>query len=148
MTPTQSRLEFICRGGLFASLTRRNSAGSSYPPVPANVRICLGANRTSIVGSSWSRRRRMDEDRGTGRLKDEDIRTEMPGTGVATQAQVRDSDGKDMPTGDGTDGDTTDGTDGDARDADGTDTKDTDGTDTKDTDGTDTQDSDATDTTS
>jgi hypothetical protein len=72
----------------------------------------------------------MDEDRGTGRLKDEDIRTEMPGTGVATQAQVRDSDGKDMPTGDGTDGD--------ARDADGTDTKDTDGTDTQDSDATDT----------
>jgi len=79
----------------------------------------------------------MDEDRGIGRLTDEDIRTVMPGTGVATKPQVRDTDGKDMPAGDGTDGDTTDGTDGDARDADGTDTKDTDGTDTQDSDATD-----------
>ncbi len=79
----------------------------------------------------------MDDERTTDRLTDEDIRTVMPGTGVATKAQVRDSDGKDMPSGDGTDGDTTDGTDGDASDADGTDTKDTDGTDTQDSDATD-----------
>jgi len=61
----------------------------------------------------------MDEDRGIGRLTDEDIRTVMPGTGVATKPQVRDTDGKDMPAGDGTDGDTTDGTD--TQDSDATD---------------------------
>jgi hypothetical protein len=66
----------------------------------------------------------MDDDRT---VRDEDITTVMPGTGVATQEQVRDTDGTDTKDTDGTDGD---GTDGDARDADGTDTKDTDGTDT------------------
>ncbi len=76
----------------------------------------------------------MGEDRT---LTDEDIKTVMPGTGIATTAQMKDTDGTDTPMGDGTDGDSTDSTDGDARDADGTDTQDQDGTDTKDMDGTD-----------
>jgi hypothetical protein len=79
------------------------------------------------------------DDTTTQELRDEDIRTVMPGTsgapgtGVGTSAETD----PDQMDGDGTDGDATDQKDGDAADQDATDSKDADGTDTGDMDGTD-----------
>ena len=65
------------------------------------------------------------DDTATKELRDEDIRTVMPGTAEVVKAET-DPDQKD---GDGTDGDGTDQQDGDAADQDGTDSQDADGTD-------------------
>ena len=61
----------------------------------------------------------MEQERPEG-LTDDDLQTEMPGTGPVPDGN---GDGTD---GDGTDGD---GTDGDGTDSDGTDTRDADGSD-------------------
>src|SRR5918996_6102926 len=67
------------------------------------------------------------DDTTTQELRDEDIRTVVPGTS-ATRAETE----PDTMDGDGTDGDATDQKDGDAADQDATDSKDADGTDTGD----------------
>lgn len=77
----------------------------------------------------------------TRELTDEDIRTVMPRTSAAPQAETDPG----TMDGDGTDGDATDKKDGDAADQDGTDGKDAD---SKDADGTDAGDMDGTDGTS
>ncbi|HEX5936244.1 MAG TPA: hypothetical protein VFZ75_00920 [Actinomycetota bacterium] len=73
------------------------------------------------------------DDTTTKELTDDEIRTVMPGSGVAPAAETD----PDTMGGDGADGDTTDQTDGDSGDQDGTDGKDADGTDSGDMDGTD-----------
>jgi hypothetical protein len=71
------------------------------------------------------------DDQTQGTLTDEDIRTVLPGGGVATKVETvpdtddtdgtdtedgKDADGTDTQDADGTDGDTTDGKDGDSSD--------------------------------
>jgi hypothetical protein len=86
-------------------------------------------HRTGYSRALADERGRDMDDQTQGTLTDEDIRTVLPGGGVATKVEtVPDTD----------DTDSTDGTDTeDGKDADGTDTQDADGTDGDTTDGTD-----------
>jgi hypothetical protein len=88
-------------------------------------------HRTGYSPALADERGRDMDDQTQGTLTDEDIRTVLPGGGVATKVETvpdtddtdgtdtedgKDADGTDTQDADGTDGDTTDGTDGDSSD--------------------------------